>query len=157
MSRPRASVRFHQKFTAEEDALLRDIIENKRASTWAEAVAFFPGRNARQLRDRWSNYANPAITATPWTPEEDALLEEKYASLGAQWRFIAPFFPNRSRAQLKYQWSVKHKPAPPVQEPEPVHESPAPPEPEFVAPSGALFLFRLEDDHFWADFLNKDK
>jgi hypothetical protein len=157
MFRSRPTVRFHQKFTSDEDALLRDIVENKRASTWAEAVAFFPGRNARQLRDRWSNYVNPAIAATPWTAEEDALLEEKYAALGAQWRFIAGYFPNRSRAQLKYQWLAKHKPAPTAQPPQSLPEITIPRDPDFLAPSGGLFPFQLEDDRLWAEFRSKDK
>jgi hypothetical protein len=152
MLRPPPVPRSRQKFSAEEDALLRDIVENKRASTWAEAVVFFPGRNARQLRDRWSNYVNPAITATPWTAEEDALLEEKYAQLGAKWQFIAPSFPNRSKAQLKCQWLAKHRPANTATVQTAVPEPQASAQSGTVAPRQSLLPFQLEAGSIWASF-----
>jgi hypothetical protein len=58
-------------------------------------------KNARQCKERWSNYLNPCLSSAPWTPEDDFLLLEKYRELGPRWVAITKCFPNRTDAMVK--------------------------------------------------------
>jgi hypothetical protein len=84
------------KFTAEEDALLLELVEEHGPKDWNAISMIMQTRNARQCRERYKNYLDPSLRSDAWTPDEDALLEEKYAEFGAKWNRIARFFTNRS-------------------------------------------------------------
>jgi hypothetical protein len=58
-------------------------------------------RTARQCRERYKNYLAPSIRIAPWTPEEDALLLQKYRELGPKWSQMTSFFGQRSAVSLK--------------------------------------------------------
>ncbi|OHS94208.1 Myb-like DNA-binding domain containing protein [Tritrichomonas foetus] len=89
------------KFTPHEDQLLLQAVSQFGSSDWHVVAAKVPGRNARQCRERWNNYVNPAIVASPWTKEEDQLLLAKYEELGPRWHTIASFFSTRSTNNIK--------------------------------------------------------
>ena len=100
------------KFTQEEDQILRDAVEKLGTSDWRAVAFHLPNRNPRQCRERWNNYVNPQVSvARPWTPEEDQLLEEKYAELGGKWQTLASFFANRSTNNVKNRFVMlqRHK------------------------------------------------
>jgi hypothetical protein len=61
-------------------------------------------RNARQCRERWQNYLDPELRRSPWTAEEDLLLQAKVAEYGAGWHKISTFFVNRSPLSLRNRW-----------------------------------------------------
>jgi hypothetical protein len=63
-----------------------------------------PGRNPRQCRERWHHYLTPAVSSKPFTPEEDALLNAKYAELGPKWKQIAAVFEGRTDISIKNRW-----------------------------------------------------
>jgi hypothetical protein len=65
-----------------------------------------PGRNARQCKERWTNYLCPTLNTNSWKPEEDRLLVQKRMELGAKWVKIAQFFPNRTDAMVKNRYQV---------------------------------------------------
>jgi hypothetical protein len=90
------------KFTSAEDILLRDLVNRFGPSNWKVIAAHLPTRNARQCRERWSNYLDPTV-ADPkeWTPEEDARLEIAWAAFGPRWTAIAACFPGRSTFNVK--------------------------------------------------------
>jgi hypothetical protein len=146
-------LKLRQKFTPDEDALLRSIVEEDKAKDWTEVAALLPGRNARQCRDRWSNYVNPKIESAPWTQEEEELLEAKFRQYGSKWYQIGAFFPNRSKAQLKCQWRAKHKD---MRKRHPDEPGPAKnhlPARDVSASTTELFSFEMEDETSWRDFL----
>lgn len=89
------------KFTEEEDKKLRRIIRQYGTRNWLKVSSLMKTRNPRQCRERWNNYLNPDLTNDPWTPEEDRLLEEKYAELGQSWNAISKFFVGRSDNSLR--------------------------------------------------------
>jgi hypothetical protein len=90
------------KFTGAEDALLRDLVQRFGASNWQRIAAHLPTRNARQCRERWSNYLDPGIAAPKeWTPEDEARLEVAWTAFGPRWTAIAACFPGRSTFNVK--------------------------------------------------------
>ena len=95
------------KFSQEEDDLLRKLVNEHGTTNWRFIAESIPGRSARQCRDRWKNYLMPGIAKGPWSPEEDALLEEKYKEMGPQWSRIAKFFPNRTDINIKNRWATR--------------------------------------------------
>jgi hypothetical protein len=58
-------------------------------------------KNARQCKERWTNYLSPGINTAAWTRDEEALLIQKYAEFGPRWVAITKFFPNRTDSMLK--------------------------------------------------------
>jgi hypothetical protein len=97
----------HRKFTRTEDDLLVDLVQNVSVTDWAFIASHMPGRNPRQCRERWLNYLSPEIKSTPWTAEEERILEEKVSELGTEWHLICPFLPNRPKNQIRHQWVRK--------------------------------------------------
>jgi hypothetical protein len=63
-----------------------------------------PGRNARQCRERWLNYVNPAIRTDAWTYSEDDLLIEKVNEIGRLWSSMSLYFNGRSESDIKNRW-----------------------------------------------------
>lgn len=92
------------KFDAEEDEHLKRVVEKYGTNDWELIAIKIRGRTARQCRERWTNYLNPAIDNSEWTEEEDALLLEKHEEIGRHWKAIAEFFPNRTDIAVKNRW-----------------------------------------------------
>jgi hypothetical protein len=122
MQNRRGPGQFKVKFTPVEDQRLAHLVAQWGANSWSLIASQMPGRNPRQCRERWTNYVNPIITYEPWTPEQEALLEQKFAEYGTQWHAIAVFFPSRSKNQIKNHWVSKHKAGGPpgMPRPEPI-------------------------------------
>lgn len=97
------------KFNENEDKILKEAVYQFGTTDWNKISKLIPGKNARQCRERWNNYANPQISTKPWTKEEDELLELKYAEYGPKWQIIAAFFANRPVNTIKNRWLVKVK------------------------------------------------
>jgi hypothetical protein len=96
----------HYKFTAEDDQSLREAVAKMGAGNWNQIAAAMPGRNARQVRERWINYLAPDVNIEPYTPAEDALLLEKCRELGPKWFRIANFFSGRTDVSVKNRWNT---------------------------------------------------
>jgi hypothetical protein len=89
------------KFEPWEDARLLEVVRAQGPSNWHEIAAHFPGRNARQCRERWTNYANPALLKSEWTETEDQILMQTYRQVGPKWFVIAGFLPGRAKNSVK--------------------------------------------------------
>ena len=75
-----------EEFTEEEDALLKDAVEEYGASKWKQIASAVPGRNARQCRSRWdkcvsvvtpgsgSSKCKESVVSGRWMAEEERLL-----------------------------------------------------------------------------------
>ena len=94
-----------QKFTEEEDAKLKKLVEQFGYGQWRIISQNMGTRSPRQCHERYKNYLDPSLARTPWTPEEEAFLECKVAELGPKWSRISAFFPSRSGANLKNHWA----------------------------------------------------
>lgn len=94
------------KFTPVEDNLLVKYVQEFGDSNWETISKLIPNRNPRQCRERWTNYLSPTVSKAPFTPEEDALLEQKHKELGPKWVNISKFFQNRTDTMLKNRYLV---------------------------------------------------
>ena len=95
------------KFTKEEDAMLSSIVSQMNGKIyWQEVSNQMPGRNQRQCKERWENYLSPNVNRTPFTPNEDILLLEKFNEYGTKWVLISKFFNNRSDTSIKSRYLV---------------------------------------------------
>jgi hypothetical protein len=109
LPKPPGPGRYKCKFTSVEDAHLVEVVGWCGPNDWARVASYMNGRSARQCRERWNNYVNPALENVPWTPEEDDLLEEKFLEFGTHWQAIATFFRTRSRNDIKCHWFLKQR------------------------------------------------
>jgi hypothetical protein len=89
------------KFSPGEDSLLTQAVSAHGTCDWSAVAACVPGRNARQCRERWTNYVNPDLTNEVWTDADDRLLLEKYRELGSKWYAIAGFFSGRGKNSIR--------------------------------------------------------
>jgi hypothetical protein len=105
----RGTGRFKHKFTPIEDFRLTAIVRQYGCRNWDLIAAQMSERNARQCRERWMNYLNPALDQTPFSIPEEHLLDEKLAAFGPRWQFIATFFPGRSPNFIRNHWNAKEK------------------------------------------------
>ena len=89
------------KFSDEEDKKLIQLVNSYPKMTWKQISVLMGNRTSRQCRERYNNYLSPDLNHNPWTPEEDALLLQKYKELGPQWAFMTQFFNRRACVDIK--------------------------------------------------------
>jgi hypothetical protein len=97
------------RFSASEDERLTRLVEELGNEDWQAIATHLRGRNARQCRDRWTNYLSPAVGNGPWTFGEDQLLMQKYSEFGPFWKHIASFFRSRTDINVKSRWHLLHR------------------------------------------------
>jgi hypothetical protein len=95
------STTIKSKFQPWEDARLLQVVQRLGPTNWHEIAIHLPGRNARQCRERWSNYVNPNLLKTEWTEAEDDILLRAYQEVGPKWFMIASYLPGRSKNGVK--------------------------------------------------------
>jgi hypothetical protein len=100
------------KFTPDEDSELIRLVAELGTTDWAHVATELGTRNARQCRERYKNYLDPALRHGEWTAAEDALLLTKHAKYGSKWNHIAHFFKDRSDIALRNRWNhIRRRPA----------------------------------------------
>ncbi|KAF4142087.1 Myb-like DNA-binding domain [Phytophthora infestans] len=133
-------VKGHWSF--EEDSTLEQMVLQG-CHSWGEVAAHIPGRTAKQCRERWRNHLDPSINKSPFTPEEDTIIQEGFEKMGNRWTQIAELLPGRTEDAIKLRWKalnpnqkVKAKPGRPKLMPGMTvnkQRSMAPPTPDDVA------------------------
>jgi hypothetical protein len=93
-----------ERFLPEEDDRLRALVAQYGATAWEAITAQMPGRNLRQVRERWKHYLSSERGKAPWTGEENRLLVEKMQAIGPRWTQLALFFPGRTDIDVKTHW-----------------------------------------------------
>lgn len=95
-----------QKFTAEEDARLIELVRIHGNKAWKKIASIMKTRTTRQCRERYINYLSPSVTNGPWSAQDDQLLIEKVQEMGPKWSKIAKFFPSRSDVNVKNRYAL---------------------------------------------------
>lgn len=89
------------KFSTSEDEQLKVLVEEHGTTNWHLIAALMPGRNTRQVRERWFNYLKPDLNQQPWSEEEEKLLLDLHEQYGNKWKQIAAFFEKRTDINVK--------------------------------------------------------
>jgi hypothetical protein len=97
--------RSKHKFTADEDTLIRQLVDQHGTKQWDVIARFLPNRTSRQVRDRWKHYLSPQVILRPWNLDEDRQLLRMTGQLGPQWSMLVKFFPGRTDVNLKNRWN----------------------------------------------------
>lgn len=89
------------EWTAEEDERFLKQIEICGTHNWKIVAEHFPGKTAKQCRQRWHNHLNPEIKRSAWSPEEDRILLHYHNQIGNKWARIAKVLKGRTDNQIK--------------------------------------------------------
>jgi hypothetical protein len=76
---------------------------------WSDVADVLPGRLGKQVRERWQNHLDPALSKEPWEEAEDQLLISLQAVMGNKWSEIARAFEGRSENSVKNRWNSKQR------------------------------------------------
>merc|ERR1719352_241623 len=88
-------------WTHEEDALVRQLVDEHGPQKWAYIAERLVGKTQKQVYARWCDYLQPGLTTKPWSAEEQARLVELQAHVGNQWAVLARLMPGRSPNAIK--------------------------------------------------------
>lgn len=95
-----------QRFTDSQDELIVAEVGGQRFPNWNEIAAKIPGKTARQVRERYQHYLNPAISQEPFSREEDDLICQLYNEYGPNWAKMAEVFQGRrTNNSIKNRWN----------------------------------------------------
>lgn len=90
-----------KKFTIEEDTKLIHLVQ-EHGKSWRKISNLMGNRRSpRNCRERYKHYLSKKINNSPWSPEEDHLLIQKYNELGSKWAEIANHHFNNTRTQIQ--------------------------------------------------------
>jgi hypothetical protein len=88
------------KWTYEEDTKLKRLVLQK-GSCWTRIAREMPGRNARQVRERYVNCLNPEVEKGKFTNREDKIILEGVRRFGTAWTTIVQHIPGRTAGMIK--------------------------------------------------------
>ncbi|OHS92968.1 Myb-like DNA-binding domain containing protein [Tritrichomonas foetus] len=95
----------NQKWSAEEDALLRKIASESETVNWKAAESQFPGKTSQQIFERWTKVLDPQLLKGSWTRQEDEVIINFVRIYGCKsWTKLANMLPGRIGKQCRERW-----------------------------------------------------
>ena len=88
-------------FTKEEDNLILELVQKYGSNNWDTVTKYVPGRQKRQVKERYRFYLSNTFQNIEWTEEDDKKLLELSAQKGTKWNYIAKELGNRSPTNCK--------------------------------------------------------
>ena len=79
-------------WTAEEDAILKKLVETKGTSSWTAIAASLAERSGKQCRERWHNHLEQGIKKGDWSKKEDKIILSMQKIIGNQWAKVGAHF-----------------------------------------------------------------
>jgi hypothetical protein len=70
-------------------------------SSWEVIAEHFPGRNAKQCRERYFQHSRGERKKRGWTDAEGTMISKLHEMYGKKWTFIASKMPGRSGNDVK--------------------------------------------------------
>mmetsp|Transcript_11642 Transcript_11642/g.31363 ORF Transcript_11642/g.31363 Transcript_11642/m.31363 type:complete len:151 (-) Transcript_11642:61-513(-) len=87
---PNGTAKLRHRWTAEEDAILLEFIEEHGARRWKAVAERLPGRNQHHARLRYFNYLQFADAGSrPFTPDEDVAILRCGDCRNSRWNALA--------------------------------------------------------------------
>ena len=83
-----------------DDKLLIQLVSDY-GGNWPLIASKMEGRTSKQVKERWTNQLDPAISTDPWTAEDDQHLVELIRELGHSWCEIARRMKGRTESMVK--------------------------------------------------------
>jgi len=99
----------NRKFTKEEDDLLKNLVKTYGEGCWSQIAEKMPGRNRKQIRERYINFLKKDRTDSEFTTEEDTLILSYVQKNGRKWSAIAELLPGRTPIMIKNRYYAKLK------------------------------------------------
>jgi hypothetical protein len=97
--------RKNQKWTPEEDALLRESVAQSFSMNWKALEPQFPGKKSQQLFERWTKVLDPFLLKGAWTRQEDETIVDFVRVNGCKsWTTLAKMLPGRIGKQCRERW-----------------------------------------------------
>lgn len=110
----------NRKFTKEEDEHLRELVKLYGEGHWIKVAEKMPGRNRKQVRERYVNFVKKERSFAEFTTEEDSLILDFVQTKGRRWILISNLLPGRTPIMIKnrYYAKLRHitKPLKPINE-----------------------------------------
>lgn len=89
-------------WSEEEDRLLLEAVKKYNQSNWTSIAECVPSRTATQCLHRYRKVLDPSISKSPWTKEEDMLLQQLASEFGERaWSAISARMVNRNAKQIR--------------------------------------------------------
>jgi hypothetical protein len=85
---------------------LKQLVADSGEGNWNRKAEHFPGRDQRQLRERWLNYLSPGPERPTWTHQEDEQLRKLVRENGQRWSTFRHYFIGRTDVHIKNRWAV---------------------------------------------------
>jgi len=97
----------NRKFTKDEDERLRELVKKYGEGCWTKIAENMPGRNRKQVRERYVNFVKKERSLHEFTQEEDALILSFVATKGRKWIVISDMLPGRTPIMIKNRYYAK--------------------------------------------------
>lgn len=97
----------NRKFTRDEDERLRSLVKLHGEGAWLRIAENMPGRNRKQVRERYINFLKKERVTSEFTPAEDAVIVQNVHKQGRKWSLIAELLVGRTPIMIKNRYYTK--------------------------------------------------
>ncbi len=97
----------NKKFTPEEDEKLKELVKQFGEGAWRRIAESLPGRNRKQVRERYVNFLRKERSPHEFSPAEDTLILNYVQQHGRKWNLISEQLPGRTAIMIKNRYYAR--------------------------------------------------